>query len=338
MYLPFSAQLNAHSLVVDIAMKIQALIYISLIFSGWLSAQSPRFLIDTLPTERDINHIHLNIRIPNGEVFMQSSNLCGSSITKLHTHDKQLKHRLEHSKDAMGNPIRTLHLEMHTPEELRTKNITQNVSGESSGDFSRQVFKFNNYGEHKDVRSVYNPDPSVSTDLYLDLGIGRSRLDLSDLSLNKVEIHSAFSDLHLTYNLPNRVQMEKMDIHAAKAKIVLKNLDMARANIVSIVNDMGDTKMVLGDGQYAGTTIYVQQGMGDCTLILHPKHPIRIVLKSGIFSSSTLPEGFTKAGNTFLNATGQLEVSQARREDREPRLTTIVCTVDFGSVSVFLAR
>lgn len=275
--------------------------------------------------------MHLNLRIPAGEVFIKASNTCGQSYFKLYSDDSKLSPQVEEGFDANGNWMRTLALDLKS--ETPPGQVTQGSMRSSSADFSQQML-LNSSGNTESLRSTYSPDPSISTDLYLDLGVGRSRLDLSDLSLNSVKIHSAFADLHITFTQANRVNMEKMDIHAAKAKLVLKNMELARADVISIVNDMGDTKMVLGSDQYAGTTIYVQQGMGDFLLIVHPDHPTKIILKNGLFSSASLPEGpdgFERHGqNTFVN--------KAYLKSGDENATTLICTIDFGSISVYSGR
>ncbi len=314
-----------------IAMKTKLIIWVSLFAPVWLFSQKTDLQVQTFPTDSKVQHMHLNLRIPAGEVFIKSSPVCGKSFFKLYSDDDQLIPKVDEGPDAHGNWMRTVALNVKQSESA--EQVAQSAN-RTSADFSQQVF-LNSSGNATALRSTYSPDPSVSTDLYLDLGVGRSRLDFSDLSLNHVEIHSAFADLHINYTQANRIQMDKMDIHAAKAKIVLKNIELARANVISIVNDMGDTKMVLGSEEYAGMTIYVQQGMGDFFLIVHPDHPTRIILKSGLFSSATLPsegaEAFVREGkNTYVN--------QAYKKSDGQNATTLICTIDFGSISVYNGR
>lgn len=314
-----------------IAMKTKLIIWLSLTLPIWLLGQNTDLQVKTFPTNPRVQHMHLNLRIPAGEVFVKASHSCGKSYFKLHTADEKLSPKVEEGPDSHGNWMRTVALELKS--EATSDQLAQDAMRSAKADFSQQIL-LNSSGNGQALRSTYSPDPSVSTDLYLDLGVGRSRLDLSDLSLNSVKIHSAFADLHINFSRPNRVSMEKMDIHAAKAKVVLKNLEMARADVVSIVNDMGDTKMVLGSNEYSGATVYIQQGMGDFFLIVHPDHPTKVILKNGLFSSASLPEGpdgFTRQGqNTFVN--------RAYTESGGENATTLICTIDFGSISVYSGR
>ena len=280
--------------------------------------------VDTVPTQGSIHHMYLNIQIPAGEMYMQSSNMCGSSITKLSAPDPTVKHEFSTSVDPNGNLRRSISLKL----DGSTRNAALS-RGAVNADINPAMLQLTQSGDGKMYQSVYNPDPSTSTDLYLDLGMGRSRLDFSDLSLSNVEIHSAFSDIHLTYSSPNKVQMEKLDIHAAKAKIVLKNLECARADLVSIINDMGDTKVILGSHRFPGSTVFIQQGMGDCILVINRDHPVKIVFKNGLFTTqSKMPEGFEEVEKgTYIN--------QAFRRHGENEATQVICNIDFGNVSVY---
>ena len=317
-----------------IAMKTKLLIWFSLCFPAWLIGQDSQLDVRAFPTNPDAQHIHLNLRIPSGEVFMKASPSCGNSYFKVFSDDSSLNPHIEDGLDAHGNWLRTLSLDVNQ-KSANGQVSAQHAAANSPSDFNNQVF-LNNSGNATVFRSTYSPDPALSTDLYLDLGIGRSRLDFSDLSLNRVKIHSAFSDLHITYTQANRVQMEKMDIHVAKAKIVLKNIQQARAEVVSIVNDMGDTKMVIGKEQYNGSTIYVQQGMGDLLLIVHPDQPTKIILKNGLFSSISVPDG--PDGFTSTSEGGKTYTNKAYTKSGGKNATTVICTIDFGGISVYTGR
>jgi len=187
-------------------------------------------------------------------------------------------------------------------------------------------FKDGLWNNQYTYKACYNPDPNIPTELVMDLGRGRSRLDFSDLSLTNVIINTAFSDVTLTYSSANKAKMEQMKIHAAKAKIILKNPEYARADLISIQNDMGDTKVILGNGHHPGSTIFVQAGMGGCMLILHKNHPVKIVVRKGLLAGEEIPPNFVKiAKNEYANAAYQ----------RYPkRATTFICNIDFGNLLV----
>ena len=58
---------------------------------------------------------------------------------------------------------------------------------------------------------------------------------------------SAFSDVWVYYEKPNQCVMKKMDIHAVRAKVTVENIECARAELISVQNDMGDTEVRLNN-------------------------------------------------------------------------------------------
>ena len=89
--------------------------------------------------------------------------------------------------------------------------------------------------------------------------------------------------------------------------------------------------MILGSHRFPGSTVFIQQGMGDCTLVINQDHPVKIVLKSGLFTTESMPPDYEEVEKgTFVN--------QAFRRYGESDATQIICNVDFGNISVFVGK
>ena len=83
----------------------------------------------------------------------------------------------------------------------------------------------------------------------LSIGRGHSRLDLSDMMINRLDMKSHFAEVFIQYNKPNRMSMEKMHVQSIQGKVVLKNLELARAELVTIENELDETKIMIGNGK-----------------------------------------------------------------------------------------
>ena len=158
--------------------------------------------VDTIHTHEDLTHMFLNIEIPSGDMVLQSSGICGSSVSRLFAPDPYVKHHIESNSDQEGNHFQTIRLQAPKPGE-------QSSSSTANMRFAEQVTKIENFAEKKTYKSEFHPDPSMSTDLFVDLGVGGSTLDLSGLSLNNVSINSAFSNVVVKYTAPNQGKDEK---------------------------------------------------------------------------------------------------------------------------------
>lgn len=284
---------------------------------------------DTLPTESGSGHLFLNLDIPKGDFTLNSSGLCGNTVYKVFDEGNDMEPVLHTQRD----PSKNLHqrFELVLPEQLQAKSVIHVASANLEPRLSSR-----STGKEKPVHTLYCPDPSIPSDLNLSIGRGHSRLDLSDMSINRLDMKAHFAEVFIQYNKPNRMNMEKMHVQSIQGKVVLKNLELARAELVTVENEMDDTKIMIGNGKPCGTTVYVKQGMGDCLLYVDPGHPIMIRLKDGLFTSSTLPPDFVATGeNTFVN-----QAWKARESEEGGKMlgTTIICSFDMGKLKITSMR
>jgi len=271
--------------------------------------------IDTLATDEGATNMLLNIKVPTGEMFLTSSGICGKSLSCLSVPQDYTKPHYSSKVAANGTVHRNIEVQ-----------YAETASGNSVNSDVAATMRLANPSTPKNNRSEYKLDPSLETELKLDLGSGAVWLDLSSMHIKGVEINSAFSDVLISYSQPNMISMEKMDIHAAKAKIILKNLEMAKAKNIDVRNEMGDTKLVLGDKGRPASKIYVKSGVGDCTLIVDKNQPTKIVLSVGMFSKVEVDESFKPHGKgTYVNEAYHYNPGKC---------TTVFCEVDLGKITV----
>ncbi|MEZ4827186.1 MAG: hypothetical protein R3C61_13055 [Bacteroidia bacterium] len=275
---------------------------------------------DTIPTDESLSHIYLNLEIPVGEMFVQSSGSCGTSFSRLYSPDSFARHQMISRSNTHGNQFRTIRLESTLTAKSAPPSPTARMR------FTDQMTNLDVFSDKASYKSEFLPDPSLSTDLFVDLGVGGSILDLSGLTLNNVSVNSAFSNVVITYSSANQVAMKKMDIHAASADLTLKNLEMARAELVTIQNDMGATKLIVGNTYPSQSTIYLQSGVGSCTLVLDPRQPVQLTLKTGFFASVDISDSFTELKKGVY--------ANKAWEKSPEKCVKIICNIDFGSISV----
>ncbi|MFK7971593.1 MAG: hypothetical protein AB8F95_14605 [Bacteroidia bacterium] len=286
---------------------------------------------DTLPTEKDAGHAFLNLSIPKGDLTLNSSGFCGNTVYKVYNEDKDLTPKVTTTKDKVDNLHRRFDLVLK--ETLKAKSVmTQIISVGNEPAFGNSK---SNQGKTS-THTLYCPDPSIPSDLSLDMGHGHARLDLSDLTLNRLNIKSHFAEIFIQYNKPNRMPMEIMRVKSVQGKIVIKNLEQAHANLVTIENEMDLTKIMIGKGKATGTTVNIRQGMGNCALYIDPSHPLRLEIKEGLLGSSVLPPDFEKIEEAvYVN-----QAWKARQQEKGPEAlcTTIICTLDMGELKVISMR
>ena len=202
------------------------------------------------------------------------------------------------------------------------RRITSNMR------LSRRLLQFNEEEPApQNYMAEYRVDPGTPTDLKLDLDFGASRMDFSEMTLRNVAINSIFSDVMIDYKSPNAIEMNQMDIQVMRAKVVLKNVECARADAIRVKNEMGDTKLILGDSFLCKSDIWLQAGTGNCELMIDRNHPAMIMmLNNGFFTTVEFDGSFKQIEEgVYVN----------RAYLQSPKVSTkIRCTVDFGNLHI----
>lgn len=145
-------------------------------------------------------------------------------------------------------------------------------------------------------------DPAVPTKMVMNLGYGSAWLDLSGMDVRGLDVQSGNADVFITYKTPNTHPMTMLNLKGGMGKFVVRNIEMARAENVILENGMGNTKIIVGETAYNKTNIALQVGTGACTLLVHEKYPVKIILNSSMLSKVELPENLIETtDNTFVN-------------------------------------
>lgn len=237
--------------------------------------------------------------VPLGQTFI--SNKWGNTCKLVKTHVPQ------------GSPTPVTHTDTLSDRLVTTLNLSPTTTtqtstqAKSAGNMATAVHQYEvksvtAMGNPEDYLLELSPDPSRPSALNLNLGYGSARLDLSDLSIDGIHIQSSGADVILTYNTPNRVSMRNLWITGGMSTIFLRNLEMARADVVTVENGMGETQIIVGNKPDRTTTVQLTVGAGTATLILNQDVPTKIVISDNLFSNVTLPEGmFEIEKGVFVN-------------------------------------
>jgi hypothetical protein len=276
---------------------------------------------DTIPTSPFFELNEYVIQVPLGQTFVAPARCSGLSTARYSLPE--------------GKPTPICQIDTTTEQHLRatlsmgahTQKATYQSQSTMRGNGAAVSYRMAGSMTIDDDPSKYvmelNLDPQAETAMQMDLGYGSARLDLSESHMRALRIVSGAADVVICYNKPNAIPMKVLKLSSGMAKIVVRNLEYARAEQVFIDNAMGDTKIVVGNGLQSRSMVKVDVGSGSCTLLVHKDAPVRIVINSSIFSSVPIPEGFLKTSdNTFCTHSYKMHSQEAM---------TIVVDLGLGS-------
>lgn len=269
----------------------------------------PTIFIDTLLT-RDEGHIFLNIDSPSGALYFSNSGVCGQSFSKIAYNEPLVKHNVMQQADFNGNLKHLVHLEQSKQLDALSSRMRMNTRSLPSPPY--EVW--------------YKNDPTTSTDLALKLGQGKSEIDLTGLMISNLTIQSALSDIRLLFTTPNLTTMKELEIHTAASNISISHAECARAEMISIKNDIGNTDVFLGRYIFPKSQIHIMSGTGKCTLRIHPSHPVKLIVKRSMLSS------FKLIGE-FLEVEKDVFTNEAYKKYPE-KASIIICETDLGGIYV----
>ncbi|MEY3442370.1 MAG: hypothetical protein RLZZ519_651 [Bacteroidota bacterium] len=265
---------------------------------------------DTIPTSPFLVLTEYLIEVPLGQTFIAPARCPGATTTRYSLPEGKPAPICHLDTTSEQHLRATLSMGMHTNKAVYQSQTT--MRGSSTAVSYRMAGSMTIDDDPSKYVMELNVDPKADMMMKLDLGYGSARIDLSDTRMHALRIVSGAADVVVCYNKPSAAPMKLMHLSGGMSKIVVRNLDLARAANVSIENAMGDTKIVVGNGMTSKSMVRIDVGAGSCTLLVHKDAPVKIIINSTIFSSAPIPEGFVKTGdNTFVSHAYKIHSQEA---------------------------
>lgn len=279
------------------------------IFAGDLCAQAGA-IVDSMSFDRKFGYQEFVVNIPVGQTFVNSA--LKPNFTYVRAYRPDIHTRPIIKSDTLRDRIVTLLTWKH--DKSSSSFSTEVSSSNQTGTYHYQCTKSASVqsGNPENYLMELSPDRTVPTALNLTFGYGSARLDLSDLSLKRVNVSSSTTDVIISYQKPNRLSMSEMTINGGMSRIVIRNLEMAKAEKVRIENGMGNTKILMGNGGNHATQVELLVGAGSCIFMVQKDVPLKLVVNQSFFSSLELPATFSKTEeNTYVNQAYQANQTHA---------------------------
>ncbi len=126
----------------------------------------------------------------------------------------------------------------------------------------------------------------IKTDLFLDFGVGDAEIDLTNISIPKLNINCGLSDVELEINERNDVVCESISIENGLGDLSVTGLGNLSAKKIDINIGLGSADIDLSsDNGLDDTDINVDVGLGSLDMILPEKANIKIYVDSSFLSS-----------------------------------------------------
>lgn len=253
--------------------------------------------VDTLRSSNAFALYEYHVEVPLGQTFVKSGDCQRYSTVRFHVPES--KNRPSFSLDTIGKKIQPM-IVMGSPGTC-TKRSSMAMRGATTMTVTRSTSVTIDDDPQRYLMELRG-DPSVPTKLVLGLGYGSAWLDLSGMDMRAVEIQSGNADVFVTYKTANTHPMSLLEINGGMSKIMVRNLEMARAENVVVENGMGNTKVIVGQKAYNRSNVSLNVGTGNCTLLVHQDHPVKLIVSSSMLSTVDIPASMIETTpNTYVN-------------------------------------
>lgn len=252
--------------------------------------------VDSIPSSTAFSHHEYHIQVPLGQTFVKSGGCHNRSTIRYHVPDPRSKPVF--SLDTIGKVLVPM-IAMGSAGTTFQRSVTT-MRGATTMTVSRSSVTIDD--DPARYLMELKADPTVPTKMVMNLGYGSAWLDLSGMDVRYLDIQSANADVFITYKSLNTHPMGALKLNAGMAKLVVRNLELARAENIIVENGMGVTKLIIGDKPYQRSNVSINVGSGSCIMLVGREYPIKVVLKSSMFSKVEMPEDMIETtDNTFVN-------------------------------------
>lgn len=195
------------------------------------------------------------------------------------------------------------------------KSITSKIFSGSNSDFDHtwDLGLASNF--------VYNLD--------FNLGMGKTEIDLAQLPISKLKVHSASADVLIQYGSkdPNQVQMDTLLVTLNMGTVEINDVNFTNASKMIFEVNYGTLNLNFSDGMPTMCHVIAAVGAGSLHLKLpDDSFPIKIRMKTTAMCRTTLPK--------YLKTIDKHTYITKGYNESDPRLLELILDVGVGSLTI----
>lgn len=119
---------------------------------------------------------------------------------------------------------------------------------------------------------------AVPMNLDLALGAAEARLDLGGLALRGLRVETGASDSKLTFDAPNRVRMDRLEVSAGAASLAVSGLANANAGSIHVTSGVGNVELSFDGALTGDVRIESEMALGRIEITLPRGAGVRVEL------------------------------------------------------------
>lgn len=219
------------------------------------------------------------------------------------------------SYDIKNNILETSLVHKNVEADNLGKSITSKIFSGSKSDFDHtwDIGLASNY--------LYNLD--------FNLGMGKTEIDLAQLPISNLKVHSASADVLIHYGAknPNQVQMDTLLVTLNMGSVELDDINYSNASQMIFEVNYGSLDLNFSDAMPNKCQVIAAIGAGSLNLSLpDDSYPIKIRMKTTAMCRTSLPK--------YLKSIDKHTYITKGFNESDPRLLELILDVGVGSLTI----
>lgn len=237
-----------------------------------------------------IEKVDLDFKVNSGSCFIKAGD--GRELLNVYGNQDYDSYGHSFEKEISNNTCR-IRLAL---EDDRSESLSQSISYRMFGRSAEEKEK---------IWKVYLTEKKAY-DLSLNYGIGQADIDLSDLSIEKLKIHTGSADVNVGYfeEAHNSTEMDTFYVKVDLGSVSVHKLNHSRARHVVADIGFGNLMLDFSDKSEVASTIRGSVGAGNLVIVL-PRQgtPVKVSINDSWLCRVKLSDSFTRLSDgAYVNA------------------------------------
>lgn len=239
------------------------------------------------------------------------------------------------SEDNLINIYTNVNLDNYShsySKEIKNKtcNVSLDLKGAGEESLSQKISYKMFWGDNRAQEKVWKVFLASGKPYRLNLnyGVGVANIDLSNLAIENLKVHSGNADVKIDYSATsgNYVRMDTFYVRVDLGSIVVNKLNLYRSNYVLADVGFGNMSLDFSDKPSLSSTIKGSVGAGNLLITLPGKEvPVLVKVTESWLCKVRLPNNFRKVdANTYVNASYEKAAKNTLSFDLDVSMGSIV--------------
>ena len=159
-----------------------------------------------------------------------------------------------------------------------------------------------NFGDGKKAEAIVSLPTEVAIDFFAKIKAGEIDFELGGLKIVDFTLHNWAGEVQVSFDEPNRAEMEVLEVDAKVGEVTLSKLGNAHFKEAEINGGIGELQVDFTGDKLRRSTARVDLDIGETTVVLPRDLGVKMAISKFLFLSQvSVPSGFYRSGRYYYS-------------------------------------